>query len=137
MNKKMYLLLIFIPLATSLCHIVNVLPSTANIFGWIFSLLGCAMNAFIYGGWIYYFFINYRFSKSKLLKAFIFSVAGLSLWWGVDAALYFAMGYADDIGIILLKVFAIYNYVALSITWAIMGIVHWLKKANKMDNCRK
>ena len=132
MSKKMYLLLFFVTLATSLCHVVNVLPTTAeNMFGWIFTLLGGIMNAFLYAGWIYYFFISYRFFKFALFKAFLFSVIGLSLWWGFDIALYFTIGYVDDIGILLLKWMAIYNYTLLVITWAITGVIYLVKSKKK------
>ncbi len=121
MNKKTYLLLFFIPLTACLCHIYNVLsPKAENIFGWAFSLLGTATNIIIYGGWIYYCLINYSFFKSSLLKAFLFCVLGMSLWWGIDIALYFTVGYVDNIGTFLMKWIAIYNYVAVGIFWAIV-----------------
>lgn len=132
MNKKAYLWLYFMPLIICLCHFHNVLPQTAeNIFGWIFNLFGDALNICFFCSGAYYCFINYSFFRSNLRKAFLFSLLGLSLWWGIDTVLYFAVGYVDNIGIFLMKCMAAYNYIIFAISWGIVYIIarHKAKKA--------
>ena len=140
MNKKTYLLLFFIPLITCLSHFHNVLPYAAErMFGWIFYGVMEIGNILIFWGGLYYFLVNYLCFKNSLKKAFLFSLSSLSLWWVIDLSLYFTVGYVDNIGIFLMKVFVIYNYILLFLAWGIALLVRFIKmkRSNKLKQTEK
>ena len=135
MNKKTYLLLFFIPLITCLSHFHNVLPYAAvKMFGWMFTGVMEIGNILFFVSGLYYFFINYRYFKNSLKNAFVFSISGLSMCWGFEALLYFAVGQVDNVGIFILKCFFVYNYILLFLAWGIALLVRFIKakKHNKL-----
>jgi len=124
-SKKIYFWNL-IPLILCLVHLSYSLPE--HFGGTIFNMFSHLKWIFFIVGGLYYFIINYRFFKNSLQKAFLFSVIGLSLWWGIDIVLYFTVGNADDVGTFLMKWIAVYNYLLLLITWAITGVIYMVKK---------
>ena len=128
MNKKIYLWNL-LPIVISVIHVGNLLPEPFG--GTLFNMfIGFRYLFFIASG-IYYCRINYFFNKNSLPKAFLFSLLGLSFWWGIDVTLYFTVGYVDGIGTFLMLWIAIYNYIVLAFLWAIICIVYCCKRRNK------